>query len=49
MEIDKDLVFKFLVLGGLIAGTLLLISFQFLFAIVLFIIAAISYWLWKKI
>jgi len=47
MEIDKQTILKYLALFGLIATVLLLVSFQFIFAIVVLIIA-ISSWLLSK-
>ena len=48
MEIDKQTIFKYLALFGLIATVLLLISFQFIFAIIALIIAIASWLLSKK-
>ncbi|MBI3366399.1 hypothetical protein HY041_02100 [Candidatus Roizmanbacteria bacterium] len=43
MNFDQEIILKFLVAGGLIAFILLLINFQFLFAIIVLIVAIISY------
>ena len=48
MEIDKQTIYKLLALFGLIGTVLLLVSFQFLFAIVVLIIAIVSWLLSKK-
>ncbi len=40
---DMNHVLKFLVIGGLIAFILLLVSFQFLFAVIVLMIALVSY------
>ena len=47
MEIDKQTILKYLTLFGLIATVFLLINFQFLFAIIVLIVA-ISSWLLSK-
>lgn len=47
MEINKQTILKYIALFGLIATILLLVSFQFLFAIVVLIVA-ISSWLLSK-
>jgi len=48
MEINKQTILKYLTLFGLIAATLLLISFQFLFALIVLIVAITSWILSKK-
>ncbi|VVA43880.1 conserved hypothetical protein [Candidatus Roizmanbacteria bacterium] len=48
MEIDKQTILKYLALFGLIVFVLLLISFQFLFALVVLIVAIASWLLSKK-
>ncbi|KKP68552.1 MAG: hypothetical protein UR68_C0001G0002 [Candidatus Roizmanbacteria bacterium GW2011_GWA2_35_19] len=48
MEIDKQTIFKYLALFGLIATIFLLVSFQFLFAIIVLIVAIASWLLSKK-
>lgn len=47
MNFDQNTILKLLVVGGLIAFILLLISFQFIFAIVVLIVAIVS-WYWLK-
>ncbi len=48
MEIDKQTILKYLALFGLITTVLLLISFQFLFALIVLIVAITSWLLSKK-
>lgn len=48
MNLDQNTVLKLLTVGGLIAFILLLISFQFVFAIIVLIVAIISFYLLKK-
>ncbi len=48
MNLDQNTILKFLVAGSLIAFILLLISFQFVFAIIVLIVAIVSYYLLKK-
>jgi len=48
MEIDKQTVLKYLAFFGLIATILLLVSFQFLFAIIVLIVTIASWLLSKK-
>lgn len=48
MNLSQEDVLKFLVISGLIAFILLLLSFQFIFAIVVLIIAIVSFILLKK-
>jgi len=48
MELDKQTVFKYLALFGLIATIFLLVSFQFLFALIVLIVAVTSWLLSKK-
>ncbi|MBI5123277.1 hypothetical protein HZA75_05460 [Candidatus Roizmanbacteria bacterium] len=48
MEIDQQTLFKLLALFGLIGAILLLVSFQFLFAIIVLIVAVASWLLSKK-
>ncbi len=48
MNFSQEDVLKFLAIGGLIAFILLLISFQFVFAIIVLIIAIIAWYLLKK-
>lgn len=48
MNFDQNTILKFLVVGGLIAFILLLISFQFVFAIIVLIVAIVSYIYLKK-
>ena len=48
MEINKQTILKYLALFGLIATILLLVSFQFLFAIIVLIVAIASWLLSKK-
>ncbi|MEK7097079.1 MAG: hypothetical protein AAB705_00275 [Patescibacteria group bacterium] len=47
MQIDKQTILKYLALFGLVAAVLLLVSFQFLFAMIVLIVA-ISSWLLSK-
>lgn len=47
MKIDQQTVYKLLALFGLIGTILLLVSFQFIFAIIVLIVA-ISSWLLSK-
>ncbi|MFA6017335.1 MAG: hypothetical protein WC744_04590 [Patescibacteria group bacterium] len=48
MEIDQQSILKYLALFGLIATILLLVSFQFIFAIIVLIVAITSWLLSKK-
>lgn len=48
MNIDQNTIIKFLIAGGLIAFILLLISFQFVFAIIILIVVILSYILLNK-
>lgn len=48
MDIDKQTIYKYLALFGLIATIFLLVSFQFIFAIIVLIIAIASWLLSKK-
>ncbi|EKE15214.1 MAG: hypothetical protein ACD_12C00113G0008 [uncultured bacterium] len=48
MEINKQTILKYLALFGLIATILLMISFQFLFALIVLIVAIVSWLLSKK-
>jgi len=47
MQLDQSTVYKLLALFGLIGTILLLVSFQFLFAIIVLIVA-VSSWLLSK-
>ncbi|MEK7495386.1 MAG: hypothetical protein AAB788_02740 [Patescibacteria group bacterium] len=49
MEIDKQTILKFIALFGLITTVLLLVSFQFIFALIVLIVAIVSWLLSKKI
>lgn len=48
MNLDMEMVLKLLVVGGLISFILLLISFQFIFAVIVLIIVIVSYYLLRK-
>lgn len=48
MNLSQEDILKFLIVGGLIAFILLLISFQFVFAIIVLIVAIVSLYLLKK-
>lgn len=48
MNFDQNTILKLLIIVGLIAFILLLISFQFVFAVIVLIVAIASYILLKK-